>query len=63
MPKTVGVDPSPFTVRKPEETGKSVLGCVCVCVSLSLFFFIVVFNGGGDCVMTPDVLVSLCPDM
>uniref|UniRef100_A0A8P4GLB8 SAC domain-containing protein n=1 Tax=Dicentrarchus labrax TaxID=13489 RepID=A0A8P4GLB8_DICLA len=26
MPKTVGVDPSPFTVRKPEETGKSVLG-------------------------------------
>uniref|UniRef100_A0A671X719 FIG4 phosphoinositide 5-phosphatase n=1 Tax=Sparus aurata TaxID=8175 RepID=A0A671X719_SPAAU len=25
MPKTVGVDPSPFTVRKPEETGKSVL--------------------------------------
>uniref|UniRef100_A0A3P8YJY7 SAC domain-containing protein n=1 Tax=Esox lucius TaxID=8010 RepID=A0A3P8YJY7_ESOLU len=23
MPKTVGVDPSPFTVRKPEETGKS----------------------------------------
>lgn len=28
MPKTVGVDPSPFTVRKPEETGKSVLGLV-----------------------------------
>lgn len=28
MPKTVGVDPSPFTVRKPEETGKSVLGWV-----------------------------------
>uniref|UniRef100_A0A3P9KQH1 FIG4 phosphoinositide 5-phosphatase n=1 Tax=Oryzias latipes TaxID=8090 RepID=A0A3P9KQH1_ORYLA len=26
MPKYVGVDPSPFTVRKPEETGKSVLG-------------------------------------
>ncbi|KAM8847549.1 polyphosphoinositide phosphatase [Synchiropus picturatus] len=26
MPKTLGVDPSPFTVRKPEETGKSVLG-------------------------------------
>ncbi|RVE55803.1 hypothetical protein OJAV_G00229770 [Oryzias javanicus] len=26
MPKSVGVDPSPFTVRKPEETGKSVLG-------------------------------------
>uniref|UniRef100_A0A8D0ASJ9 FIG4 phosphoinositide 5-phosphatase n=1 Tax=Sander lucioperca TaxID=283035 RepID=A0A8D0ASJ9_SANLU len=26
MPKTVGVDPSPFTVRKPDETGKSVLG-------------------------------------
>ncbi|XP_039603847.1 polyphosphoinositide phosphatase isoform X1 [Polypterus senegalus] len=26
MPKTVGIDPSPFTVRKPEETGKSVLG-------------------------------------
>ncbi|XP_041950310.1 LOW QUALITY PROTEIN: polyphosphoinositide phosphatase [Alosa sapidissima] len=26
MPKTVGVDPSPFTVRKPEETAKSVLG-------------------------------------
>uniref|UniRef100_A0A674PLM9 FIG4 phosphoinositide 5-phosphatase n=1 Tax=Takifugu rubripes TaxID=31033 RepID=A0A674PLM9_TAKRU len=26
MPKTVGVDPSPFTVRKPEETGKYVLG-------------------------------------
>ncbi|XP_056150292.1 polyphosphoinositide phosphatase isoform X1 [Lampris incognitus] len=26
MPKTVGLDPSPFTVRKPEETGKSVLG-------------------------------------
>uniref|UniRef100_A0A3B5QTZ8 FIG4 phosphoinositide 5-phosphatase n=1 Tax=Xiphophorus maculatus TaxID=8083 RepID=A0A3B5QTZ8_XIPMA len=26
MPKAVGVDPSPFTVRKPEETGKSVLG-------------------------------------
>ncbi|XP_066557315.1 polyphosphoinositide phosphatase isoform X2 [Amia ocellicauda] len=25
MPKTVGIDPSPFTVRKPEETGKSVL--------------------------------------
>lgn len=25
MPKTVGLDPSPFTVRKPEETGKSVL--------------------------------------
>lgn len=25
IPKTVGVDPSPFTVRKPEETGKSVL--------------------------------------
>lgn len=30
MPKTVGVDPSPFTVRKPEETGKSVLGWVCL---------------------------------
>lgn len=29
MPKTLGVDPSPFTVRKPEETGKSVLGWVC----------------------------------
>lgn len=28
MPKTLGVDPSPFTVRKPEETGKSVLGWV-----------------------------------
>ncbi|PNI87645.1 FIG4 isoform 2 [Pan troglodytes] len=26
MPKTVGIDPSPFTVRKPDETGKSVLG-------------------------------------
>ncbi|XP_076844226.1 polyphosphoinositide phosphatase isoform X3 [Brachyhypopomus gauderio] len=26
MPKSVGLDPSPFTVRKPEETGKSVLG-------------------------------------
>uniref|UniRef100_A0AAX7T5F2 SAC domain-containing protein n=1 Tax=Astatotilapia calliptera TaxID=8154 RepID=A0AAX7T5F2_ASTCA len=26
MPKTVGADPNPFTVRKPEETGKSVLG-------------------------------------
>ncbi|XP_061602667.1 polyphosphoinositide phosphatase isoform X2 [Cololabis saira] len=26
MPKSVGVDPSPFTVRKPEETAKSVLG-------------------------------------
>ncbi|XP_077367072.1 polyphosphoinositide phosphatase isoform X2 [Festucalex cinctus] len=26
MPKTLGVDPSPFTVRKPEETAKSVLG-------------------------------------
>ncbi|XP_038616994.1 polyphosphoinositide phosphatase isoform X2 [Tachyglossus aculeatus] len=26
MPKNVGIDPSPFTVRKPEETGKSVLG-------------------------------------
>ncbi|KAJ0060795.1 hypothetical protein NL108_001656, partial [Boleophthalmus pectinirostris] len=25
MPKTVGLDPSPFTVRKPEETGKSLL--------------------------------------
>ncbi|XP_007891065.1 polyphosphoinositide phosphatase [Callorhinchus milii] len=25
MPKNVGIDPSPFTVRKPEETGKSVL--------------------------------------
>ncbi|XP_063079135.1 polyphosphoinositide phosphatase [Engraulis encrasicolus] len=24
MPKTVGVDPSPFTVRKPEETAKSI---------------------------------------
>lgn len=30
MPKNVGVDPSPFTVRKPEETGKSVLGWVCL---------------------------------
>lgn len=30
MPKSVGVDPSPFTVRKPEETGKSVLGWVCL---------------------------------
>lgn len=29
MPKTLGVDPSPFTVRKPEETGKYVLGWVC----------------------------------
>uniref|UniRef100_A0A674HE04 FIG4 phosphoinositide 5-phosphatase n=1 Tax=Taeniopygia guttata TaxID=59729 RepID=A0A674HE04_TAEGU len=26
MPKNVGIDPSPFTVRKPDETGKSVLG-------------------------------------
>lgn len=26
MPKTIGIDPSPFTVRKPDETGKSVLG-------------------------------------
>ncbi|XP_066867720.1 polyphosphoinositide phosphatase isoform X6 [Kogia breviceps] len=26
MPKTFGIDPSPFTVRKPDETGKSVLG-------------------------------------
>nr|XP_033791998.1 polyphosphoinositide phosphatase [Geotrypetes seraphini]XP_033791999.1 polyphosphoinositide phosphatase [Geotrypetes seraphini] len=26
MPKSVGIDPSPFTVRKPDETGKSVLG-------------------------------------
>lgn len=26
MPKTVGLDPSPFTVRKPEESAKSVLG-------------------------------------
>ncbi|XP_063299595.1 polyphosphoinositide phosphatase [Pelobates fuscus] len=26
MPKNVGSDPSPFTVRKPDETGKSVLG-------------------------------------
>lgn len=26
MPKSVGLDHSPFTVRKPEETGKSVLG-------------------------------------
>lgn len=26
MPKLVGTDPSPFTVRKPEETMKSVLG-------------------------------------
>ncbi|XP_077409573.1 polyphosphoinositide phosphatase isoform X2 [Vanacampus margaritifer] len=26
MPKAAGVDPSPFTVRKPEETAKSVLG-------------------------------------
>ena len=43
MPKTVGVDPSPFTVRKPEETGKSVLGCVCVCVSACLFFFLLLF--------------------
>ncbi|XP_062896841.1 polyphosphoinositide phosphatase isoform X1 [Mobula hypostoma] len=25
MPKNVGIDPSPFTVRKPEETGKSML--------------------------------------
>uniref|UniRef100_A0A8B9FIR8 FIG4 phosphoinositide 5-phosphatase n=1 Tax=Amazona collaria TaxID=241587 RepID=A0A8B9FIR8_9PSIT len=25
MPKNVGIDPSPFTVRKPDETGKSVL--------------------------------------
>ncbi|XP_078256020.1 polyphosphoinositide phosphatase isoform X2 [Rhinoraja longicauda] len=25
MPKNVGIDPSPFTIRKPEETGKSVL--------------------------------------
>ncbi|XP_072317809.1 polyphosphoinositide phosphatase-like [Eucyclogobius newberryi] len=25
MPKTLGLDPSPFTVRKPEETGKSVM--------------------------------------
>lgn len=30
MPKTVGVDPSPFTVRKPEETGKYVLAWVCL---------------------------------
>lgn len=26
MPKTVGLDPSPFTVRKPDESAKSVLG-------------------------------------
>ncbi|KAG8123950.1 hypothetical protein E2320_019266, partial [Naja naja] len=26
MPKNVPIDPSPFTVRKPDETGKSVLG-------------------------------------
>ncbi|KAM5256122.1 polyphosphoinositide phosphatase [Ctenodactylus gundi] len=26
MPKTVGIDPSPFTVRKPDETGKLALG-------------------------------------
>nr|XP_008119240.1 PREDICTED: polyphosphoinositide phosphatase isoform X2 [Anolis carolinensis] len=26
MPKNIGIDPSPFTVRKPDETGKSVLG-------------------------------------
>ncbi|XP_073193100.1 polyphosphoinositide phosphatase isoform X5 [Lepidochelys kempii] len=26
MPKNVGIDPSPFTVRKPDETGKSVVG-------------------------------------
>ncbi|TSL47602.1 Polyphosphoinositide phosphatase [Bagarius yarrelli] len=26
MPKSVGLDHSPFTVRKPEETGKSMLG-------------------------------------
>ncbi|OXB67986.1 hypothetical protein ASZ78_006622 [Callipepla squamata] len=26
MPKNMGIDPSPFTVRKPDETGKSVLG-------------------------------------
>ncbi|XP_072408249.1 polyphosphoinositide phosphatase isoform X2 [Chiloscyllium punctatum] len=25
MPKHVGIDPSPFTIRKPEETGKSML--------------------------------------
>ncbi|XP_067883373.1 polyphosphoinositide phosphatase isoform X2 [Heterodontus francisci] len=25
MPKNVGIDPSPFTIRKPEETGKSML--------------------------------------
>uniref|UniRef100_A0A8B9DFM4 FIG4 phosphoinositide 5-phosphatase n=1 Tax=Anser cygnoides TaxID=8845 RepID=A0A8B9DFM4_ANSCY len=25
MPKNMGIDPSPFTVRKPDETGKSVL--------------------------------------
>ncbi len=28
MPKTVGLDPSPFTVRKPDESAKSVLGWV-----------------------------------
>ncbi|OCT80385.1 polyphosphoinositide phosphatase isoform X1 [Xenopus laevis] len=26
MPKSVAIDPSPFTVRKPDETGKSVSG-------------------------------------
>lgn len=26
MPKTLGLDPSPFTVRKPDESAKSVLG-------------------------------------
>ncbi|XP_056096485.1 polyphosphoinositide phosphatase [Rhinichthys klamathensis goyatoka] len=26
MPKSVGLDPSPFTVRKPDESAKSVLG-------------------------------------
>lgn len=47
MPKTVGVDPSPFTVRKPEETGKSVLGWVPLTLKKTKTFiliFIVVFQ-------------------
>lgn len=47
MPKTVGVDPSPFTVRKPEETGKSVLGFVHFTFIVIVIFVIGLFIFDG----------------